>query len=118
MTIINKYLERNSSFCNLVLKFIHISFIYHLYIIYKQKLQLLMWLILYEKKQIIELIRSVIGQTKLTVVDPEADDWLREHPIPLFNGLPAQLVTRYTTADIEDLVRNTQSVSEPNRSGL
>jgi hypothetical protein len=54
--------------------------------------------------QIIERIKAVKGQTKLTVIDKEADKWFREHNIPLWRGLPAHLITKCATPsdDIEE----------------
>ena len=44
--------------------------------------------------QIIERVKAVSGQTKLTVVDPDADKWFQEQTISMMYGLPEQLITR------------------------
>jgi hypothetical protein len=71
--------------------------------------------------QIIERIRAVNGQTKLTVVDVEADKWFREHNIPLWKGVPTQFITRFTIPedDIQEATESFQCQLQPdNDSGL
>lgn len=70
--------------------------------------------------QIIDRIKAVTGQTKLTVVDEEADKWFREHNIPLWRGFPAHLITKCATPsdDIEEptVATTTESCQRENKS--